>query len=693
MPVTDANGILDPAPLAFTMLPDFHRVTARADSAQHPTSASRPRATASRLLVVDDEPGTRNYLRDLLSLHHAVELAADGQAAMEIIRHGPPPDLILSDVLMPRVDGLALVRAVRENPDTAALPVLLITGDDDADTRRRGFEAGADDFISKPFRPPELLARVRTHLDLARLRREEAAPRPHADDEPAVRASEGRYRAIVNQATAGVAEIDAEGRFILVNRKFCDLMGYSEEEMLRLKVSNITHPEDYPRCLELFERTLATGEPAVNEKRHLRKDGTIIWIADSISRIPAEGDQPARVVAVIIDITENKRAVEALRLSEEHFRLVVNSTREYAIFSLDAQGRVATWNVGGERLKGYRAEEIIGQPISIFCTPEDIASGAPERQLSTAIAQGVADGESLKVRKDGTRFWGDELLFPMRGAGGDLLGFVKVCRDMTDRKAADDERTLLLASEQNARREAEAANAAKDRFLAALSHELRTPLVPVQMALFVLEREPQLSADARESVEMIRRNVALETRLIGDLLDVSRIMHGKLELTPGFADLHACVQGGIESCRAQIEERALELAVALEALEDTVDGDAMRLQQAFCNLLENAAKFTPAGGKISVRSRNAGRRIIVEISDTGAGIAAEALPRLFHAFEQRPDDTPRPHGGLGLGLAISQAIIQTLGGQLTAASAGRGKGATFTVELPLSAGPAAETTA
>ena len=664
-------------------------MNAPADFSQPEPPAAR--VSASRLLIVDDEPGTRGYLRDLLSLHHTVEMAADGQAALDAIRRGPPPDLVLSDVLMPRLNGLALVRALREDPGTATLPVLLITGDDDSDTRRRGFEAGADDFISKPFRPPELLARVRTHLDLTRLRRKEAPPHPRADEDTAVHASEARYRAIVNQATAGVAEIDAGGRFMLVNRKFSELLGYSEAEILRLKVSDITHPDDYPRCLELFQRMLATGEPAVSEKRHVRKDGAIIWISDSMSLIPAADGRPPRVVAVVIDITENKRSQEALRLSEEHFRLVVTSVREYVIYTLDPQGCVATWNQGGERLKGYREDEIIGQPCAIFCTPEDRAAGVSDRELTQAVANGIANGESWKVRKDGTRFWSEELLFPMRGAAGDLLGFVKICRDLSDRKAAEDERARLLAAEQAARREAEFANAAKDRFLAALSHELRTPLVPVQIALYMLDREANLSNEARENVAMIRRNVQQETRLIGDLLDVSRIVHGKLEIAPGLAGLHACVRAGIESCREQIETGELEITVALDAEQDKVDGDPARLQQAFCSLIENAGKFTSPGGKIAVRSRNAGPRIVVEISDTGIGIGAEALPQLFRAFEQGPDEPPRRQGGLGLGLAISQAIVQTLGGQLTAASAGPGQGAAFTVDLPLSTAPDVET--
>ena len=192
----------------------------------------------------------------------------------------------------------------------------------------------------------------------------------------------------------------------------------------------------------------------------------------------------------------------------------------------------------------------------------------------------------------------------MRGAEGELLGFAKICRDLSERKAAEDERARLLAAEQTARREAEAANAAKDRFLAALSHELRTPLAPVQMALFVLRREPQLERGGRDGLEMIRRNVELEARLIDDLLDVSRIAHGKLELTTGAASVHDCVRRAVEVCQGELDDRGLELTLALDAARDGVQGDAARLQQVFWNLLKNAAKFTPERGRVVVRSRD-----------------------------------------------------------------------------------------
>ena len=238
---------------------------------------------------------------------------------------------------MAGTDGLSFLRTLRADPATASLTVLLITGHDDEETRLQGFEAGADDFINKPFRPREFLARVRTHLDLARLRREEGAQRRRLEAEAALRASEERFRAIVNQATAGVAEIDASGRYTLVNRTFCDLAGYSEAELLGRRFHVLTHPDELPGAIDIFERVLATGEPVVAEKRLVRKDGAVIWINECVSLIPRDDSRPPRVVMVAIDITERKRAEEALRLSEEQFRHVVDSVRDYAIFTLDVQ--------------------------------------------------------------------------------------------------------------------------------------------------------------------------------------------------------------------------------------------------------------------------------------------------------------------------------------------------------------------
>ena len=252
---------------------------------------------------------------------------------------------------------------------------------------------------------------------------------------------------------------------------------------------------------------------------------------------------------------------------------------------------------------------------------------------------------------------------------------------VAERARAFDEREQILHRERSARAEAEQANRAKDQFLAMLSHELRTPLTPVLLGTALLEGNPEISQDVREQAQMIRRNVELEARLIDDLLDLTRITRGKLELNLTTTNVHELLRRAVEICCA---ERAGDLVLELNAGQHHVRGDPARLQQVFWNLLNNAAKFTPVGRPITIRSRNVGEQnaIEIEVSDTGMGIEPQFLPRLFDAFEQGDSTRARAFGGLGLGLAITKALAEAHGGTVTAHSAGRDAGATFTVRLP-----------
>ncbi len=257
-------------------------------------------------------------------------------------------------------------------------------------------------------------------------------------------------------------------------------------------------------------------------------------------------------------------------------------------------------------------------------------------------------------------------------------------REVTDalaRSRAD----LAQALQENkiAREELQAASRAKDRFLAVLSHELRTPLTPVVMALQLLALRRDLPEPARETLEMIHRNVKIESHLIDDLLDLTRISRGELEIVSEPMDLHAAIRGAVEICESDIRGKNQQLTVALDATCARTEGDFTRLQQVVWNLLKNASKFTHNGGAIRLASRSEGNRVFVAVSDNGIGIDPDVLPTIFDAFSQGDEWVAREYGGLGLGLAISGATVQAHRGTIRADSGGRGTGATFTVELPL----------
>ena len=444
-------------------------------------------------------------------------------------------------------------------------------------------------------------------------------------------------------------------------------------------LSDLTPRVNYPDLAADAERVLE--DLAVAEREVFHPDQRFFLARLRPYRV--ENDRIAGVVLTFVDITDRKRSEEARQRAEDRFALVVQSIRDYAIYMLDAAGIVTTWNEGAEQIKGYRAEEIIGQHFSVCFTPEDRAAGKPQHELEIAVREGHAHDENWRVRKGGELFWGDELIVPLRGDDGKLIAFAKFCRDFSGRKQAEDERVHLLADAQAARAEAEAAGAAKDHFLAVLSHELRTPLTPVLMAAHMLARHPEMPESAQKTLAMIIRNVQVEARFIDELLDLTKISRGKMEILRDTVNLHEAVSRAVEVTSDDVTGKGQHLTVTLEAREHLVQGDATRLQQVFWNLLKNASKFTPEGGSIRVNSRNEPGLVVVEISDTGIGFDPASAARLFEAFSQASQEVTRKFGGLGLGLAIAKATVDTHGGILRASSEGHGQGAAFTVSLPL----------
>ena len=393
-----------------------------------------------------------------------------------------------------------------------------------------------------------------------------------------------------------------------------------------------------------------------------------------------DDDRIAGVVLTFIDITERKRLDAASRSTSEQLRLIVENAHEYAIFSTDMERRVTVWNRGAERLLGFSAQDIIGQTADRIFTDEDRAAGVPEYEATTALREGRASDERWHVRRDGTRFWGSGVMMALRNDAGVAIGLVKIFRDQTEMR-------LALQALEESRNAAHAATQAKDRFLAVLSHELRTPLSPVLLVIDALSRRKDLPADAHGMLQMMRRNVIAQTRMIQDLLDITRIASGKLEIANQPLDLHETVHGAIEVCETQLLARQQVWEVALMAARTTVVGDADRLRQAVWNLLQNASKFSPVGGPITLRTHNPDADSIrIEVQDSGIGIEASARERIFDAFTQGDVNITRQFGGLGLGLAIVKAAVEAHGGRVAVHSEGKGHGARFEIDLPLASG-------
>jgi two-component system CheB/CheR fusion protein len=458
-----------------------------------------------------------------------------------------------------------------------------------------------------------------------------------------------------------------------------EALGHSPHELLQTRIDG---------GLPAFIIPLKRDNHWFGELRHRTHDGrNLVVESRMVLAAGLDADGGPMVIESNRDLTPRRQAEEdRLRLAA-----IVESSDD-AIVSKDLDGVIRSWNAGAERIFGYSAAEAIGRPISLLVPPERMEEEAETLRL---LRRGdrMEHLETVRVAKDGRRIDVSLTVSPMKDFAGRIVGASKIARDISDRKRADEALQAAKHSAERAKAVAEQANRAKDHFLAVLSHELRTPLTPVVVGLSMLADRTDLDLAMRETLETVRRNVELEARLIDDLLDVSRIARGKIELKRTAVLLSTIIQRAVEVCRPDIEARGLRFDVELgTAAAVWVEADAGRLQQVFWNLLKNAIKFTPQGGVVGLRCRADATHAVVEVSDNGMGIEPQALPRVFDAFEQVERSITRQFGGLGLGLAICKALVEIHGGQIEADSEGRGKGATFRVRLPLTL-PAATPTA
>ena len=792
----------------------------------------------ARILVADDNADMRAYLARILGQAYRVEVVADGRAALDRIL-AAPPDLVLTDVMMPELDGFALLAALRGDLRTRSLPVVMLSARAGAEARIEGLRAGADDYLVKPFSARELLACVHSQLRLARLRH---------DTERLLAYQNEQHLTLLNQAPIGVYLVDADFRFAEMNPVaqpvFADIPG----GVIGRDFDEVTHrlwqKELADEMVEIFRRTLATGEPyIVPEGGGYRIDrGAFEYYEWRVDRITLP-DGRFGLVCYFRDISAQKQAAAA----KAYLAALVDSADD-AIIAKDLNGIIQSCNPAAERLFGYSCEELIGRPVRILIPPDRLSE---EEHFLDRLRNGevIEHFETVRLAKDGRRIEVALTISPVRDEAGRIIGASKIGRDITAVKQAEAERIRLIeenaavtatlnnvgaivASDldrdtvvqavtdaatqlttaefgaffynaidergeaytlytisgvpremfskfpmprntqvfaptfkgtgvvrsdnitkdpryghnapfhgmppghlpvcsylavpvkgrsgdvigglffghaaaarftahheriavgiaawasvalENARMYASVQDASriKDEFLASLSHELRTPLNAI-LGYARMLRSGMVGPDKEDkAVETIERNATSLTQIVEDVLDISRIVSGKIRLNVQPVDFPAIIRNAIDAVAPAAEARGVRIEAVLDPEAAPVSGDPERLQQVLWNLLSNAVKFTHRDGRVQVRLERVHSHVELTVSDTGIGISPEFLPYVFERFRQADAGTTRERGGLGLGLAIARQLTEMHGGTIEAASAGVGHGATFRVTIPL----------
>jgi len=447
---------------------------------------------------------------------------------------------------------------------------------------------------------------------------------------------------------------------------------YEADEIIGQHVSILYTKEDRARDWAGTELKRATLDGRFEDEGwRVRKDGSRFWANVSITALRDDNGSLVAFSKITRDLTERKKHEEALRHSEERFRLLVEGVQDYAIYMLDPDGVVTSWNSGAERIKGYRAAEILGKHFSRFYTQEDVDHGRPWANLARARDLGRIEDEGWRVRKDGSLFWSKIVLTSLYDANGRLRGFAKVTRDLTRERHAQ---TLESASKRTS------------EFLAVLAHELRNPLAPIRNAVKAMEYakpgeasfEPLRSAIDRQSTQL--------SRIVDDLLDISRVTRGVLEVGSERVELKEVIEQAIEAAQPELQAGGHTLQTELPAAAVYTSGDSFRLMQALTNILNNAARYSDVGGQIRVKldtvQVESSSQAVISVRDNGRGIDPKLLESIFEMFVQGRDAYRRTGQGLGVGLALARTILELHHGTIEAHSEGAGRGSEFLIRLP-----------
>ena len=467
-----------------------------------------------------------------------------------------------------------------------------------------------------------------------------------------------------NPNAIGISHLP-DGRLLCVNDRLCELLGYPRSELLGRTTAELEIWKD-PEEREAVLRLLMAGRPVRNlEVKLRRRSGAAATVLANFELIEAAPSGERVVVAMLTDVTERGEMRRSIADFSARYQLLVETIKDYAIMLLDERGRIRSWNVGAERVKGYAEGEILGRPISIFYTPEDVRRGKPQRLLDRAAAEGKAEEQGWRVRKDGTRFWGDTLLTALHDESGRLTGYTKITRDLTERRKA--------AEVENIKRREEI----QREVVATVSHELRTPIAAIRGFIeTLLHGALEDRKHRRHFVEIIDKHADRLSRLVEDILNLSALDAGT-EGRPASLALKPFVEQAVAGLEPLVRRKSLRVNVRVPArLQARADPD--RLAQVLHNLLSNAIKYNKARGSIRVEARRRGERVVFSVSNTGVAIPKAQLARVFERFH-RTDEGRRAASGSGLGLSIVKKIVESWKGRVWAQSRGGRTAFHFTV--------------
>jgi PAS domain S-box-containing protein len=680
-------------------------------------------------LIIEDNPDDCASIRRMLlsgsNQFYVFSEAHLGAAGVRAYREpaNSPPDCVLLDYHLPDMDAPEVLAELRNGSEFPACPVVVLTGSD-----VRGGDSvlnvAAEEYIGKNWLTPESLTRaIETALQrfnliagaspaLRNLRQgevrdfglsdvfndgtahefgdvvplfDESGKVPGAVEsfvditnrrraEAEFRQAHHQLQSVLNSITDGLAVLDRNWRYTYFSEQGARIIGMRREQLLGECVWEMFPHAQGTKFYEECHRAVESGQSVHFEEFYPEPLNS--WL-ECHCYPSSEG-----LAVYFRDVTDRKRAEEALReIAERYerqsrvFDATLSAITDFA-YIFDRDGRFVYANKALLNLWGLTLEAAVGKNFFDLKYPDDLAEKL-QRQIQQVFSsrEGLSD-ETPYTSPTGVTGHYEYIFSPVIAADGTVEAVAGSTRDISERKRTE-------AALIEARQAAEAANQTKDRFLAVLSHELRSPLTPMLMAVAAMEHNSELRPVVREHLAMIKRNIHLETKLIDDLLDLSRITSGKVELDIEPVDLNETVRHVCRSCRSQMREKGIRLETELCDAAALIAADSARLQQVLSNVLINAIKFTPENGTILVKTaRRVGGRWEVRVQDSGIGISAEALPRIFDAFEQGGVKVTRQFGGLGLGLAIAKSLVELLRGSIRAESAGLGQGSAFIVELP-----------